>query len=211
VKHAIIVTLLLVVMSPAQQPHAKTPLRFHWSWEESQELTWRQALATSKEITAEERAALVDGLAEQLRASIGTKSNLRALALKTRVKLVDLNGDGRPEVIAQPVGDEVCGATGNCFFWVFEKTASGYRLLLDAKDGDPKPGIQVFTIQPTRSQGFSDLVLGTHDSASERTLYLYRYHDGRYRQTDCYNADWWSTQGGSWHQLKQPEVTPCQR
>jgi hypothetical protein len=58
-------------------------------------------------------------------------ADLSALALKTRVKFIDLNGDGSPEVIAQPVGIEAgCGATGNCPFWVFERTSTGYKAIL---------------------------------------------------------------------------------
>jgi hypothetical protein len=87
-------------------------------------------------------------------------------------------------------------------FWVFEKTATGYSLILGIS------GVQVFTIEPTTTNGFRDIVLGSYGPASERTLLVFRYSNGRYLRGECYDANWWTYEGG-FHKLAEPKVTPC--
>jgi hypothetical protein len=102
-----------------------------------------------------------------------------------------------------------CGATGNCPFWAFQKSGNGFEKILDTRGKDGIGGIEVFTIEADTTNGFHDLVLGAHDSASERTLLLYRYDGKKYRVSGCYLASWVSTENGRWQQLKLPEITPC--
>jgi hypothetical protein len=64
---------------------------------------------------------------------------------KLHKKMIDLNGDGLPEVVAQ--GMIGCGATGNCPFGVLRKAKQGYELIL-------KGEAQTFTIQKSNSNGF---------------------------------------------------------
>jgi hypothetical protein len=142
---------------------------------------------------------------------IGSERELRHVVRETRIKLVDLNNDGIAEVLAQAYGlKEGCGGTGNCSFWVFQKTATGFKKLLDTRGKDGVGGIQLITIETSRTNGFSDLVLATHDSASERTLLVYRYRKGQYRYSECYNASWVSAKEGRWRFLKYPKITRCQ-
>jgi hypothetical protein len=60
-----------------------------------------------------------------------------------------------------------------------------------------------FTIEPVTSFGYHDLLLADHDSASEKSLYLYRFRKGRYRLTACYNYRSWSLV----HRLSHPLIT----
>lgn len=132
-------------------------------------------------------------------------SNAKSKAADTRVRLVDLNGDGVPEVISQASGD-ICSPTGNCPFWVFQKTGAKYRLILE------KWAVQDFTVQPTQTNGYFDLVLGMHGSATEQGLFLYQFRDGRYRKAGCYDANWtYLGKDGEYHDLKQPRITPCKK
>jgi hypothetical protein len=220
VKHAIAIVLLLAVVHPVvvgQNRPRSNPPRFRWSSRDAEELSYKHALTTASDLDGAEKAALGDAVAALLRPfkaelEIGSERELRAVVAKTRVKLIDLNGDGAAEVFAQANDFKAgCGATGNCPFWVFAKSEHSYRLLLDSRGGQAIGGIEVFRVEPTRTNGFSDLVLGTHDSASERTLYVYHYDGRRYRRSECYNANWLSTEGGSWHVLKNPLITVCGR
>ena len=192
-----------------------TQTHFRWSARKAQELSYDQTIAKSTELTSADRESLLKAIAAQIRPfkkdlEISSEHELRAIAAKTRIKLVDLNGDGTPEVLAQ--GNNLkagCGATGNCPFWVFEKTPSGFLKLLDTRNKDGNGGIQLFTISESKSNGFNDLVLATHDSASERSLYVYRFRSGKYQQAECYVASWVSTEHGKWRELKNPEIGPC--
>jgi hypothetical protein len=192
--------LLLAVISHAQNPPIKRTLGFQWNWRDAQYLSGLQMVGTSKDISTEDRALLLNALTPQYK----EYPDPRKRAAETSLKVVDLNGDGVPEVICQPRGVGFCSPTGNCPFWVFQKTSLGYKLVLQ------KGSVQNFTIQPTRTNGYLDLVLGTHGSATEQTLYVYRFRDGRYRRTDCYDADWrYLGKDGEYHDSKEPQITPC--
>jgi len=98
----------------------------------------------------------------------------------------------------------MCSPTGNCPFWVFRKMKAAYRLLLE------KEAIQTFTIQRTQTNGYLDLVLGMHGSATEQGLFVNQFRDGRYRRTACYDASWtYLGNDGENHDLKVPRITPC--
>ena len=56
-------------------------------------------------------------------------------AERTLVNFFDLNGDGVPELVAQPIGPDICGAA-NCPLYVFQKTGTNYRVIL--KKGLPR-------------------------------------------------------------------------
>jgi hypothetical protein len=188
---------MLIVVSAAQQPTAKRTPGFQWNSKESQEA--RDTVRASKGISPAERAMLLNALAARFKGDPNPKSE----AEDTRVRLVDLNGDGVPEVISQASGD-ICSPTGNCPFWAFQKTGTQYRLILE------KGAVQDFTIQPTQTNGYFDLVLGMHGSATEQGLFLYQFRDGRYRRAGCYDANWtYLGKDGEYHNLKQPRITPC--
>jgi hypothetical protein len=200
-KNVLTILLLLVVACAAQKPPAKQTHGFHWDWQKPEDFG-SQTIATSKHISEAERATLLNAVAALLK----DDTEAMKLAAETRVKFVDLNGGGVPEVIGQPVGEHICSPTGNCPFWVFQKTATGYRLIAE------KGAVQTFTIQQTRTNGFFDLVLGMHGSATEQGLYVYRFRDGRYRRTDCYDANWtYLGKDGEVHDLEEPRITPCKK
>lgn len=208
VKNGVFATLLLatlllfVVASAAQKSPEKRTLGFQWNWREAEVATG--PLATAPSISTAERAMLLRALAARFN-GYRTPPNPDERAAQTRIKVIDLNGDGVPEVIAQPVG-EVCSPTGNCPFWAFQKASTGYILIME------KGAAQDFTIQPSRTNGYFDLVLGMHGSATEQGLYVYQFRDGRYRRTGCYDANWtYLGEDGEYHELKEPRITRCRK
>jgi hypothetical protein len=104
---------------------------FQWNWRHGQELSAEQSLRKAK-VTAEQRKAIAGAISDQIRPmmadlDIESETDLLKAALDTRVKLIDLNADGVPEVLAQ--GMVNCGATGNCPFWVLRKGKANYEVL----------------------------------------------------------------------------------
>jgi hypothetical protein len=196
-------TLVLLLIASAVatcQPPAKETHAFRWNWHETQQA--ESTLATNKQISAQEQASLLNALAKQFQRDPDAKKR----AAEARIKLVDLNGDGVPEVIVQAVGDLVCSPTGNCPFFVFQKTASGYKSILQRR------AVQSFTIQPTRTGGYLDLVLGMHGSATEQDLHVYQFRQGKYRLTACCDANWtYLDKNQEVHELTDPLITPCPR
>ena len=200
--------------SPA--PEASTT-HFQWSRHNAQELSRSNTIQSSSEILPDEKAALIEAVAEQIRPytsylQIGSESELYNIAAKTRIELVDLNEDGITEVLAQANDSKAgCGATGNCSFWVFQRSGTTFQKILDSRCKDGVGGIQLFTINPSRMNGFHDIVLADDVSTPESTLRVYRYRDGQYRQTECYKANWISTKDNQLRRLENPELTPCAR
>lgn len=195
---------LLALAQGGASPSAKSG-GFRWDFRKAQELDFKDGLKNNKVLSADQKRALVAAISAQYRPNKGDRdalspSEIREVAVHTRVKLVDLNGDGTSEIVAQPIGDEAgCGATGNCPIWIFEPSGAGYKLLLDGT-------AQTFTVQPGATNGYSDLVLGQHASASEQVLYVYSFRDGRYRRGACYDANWLIFTA---KELKEPRITRC--
>ncbi|WP_263355792.1 hypothetical protein [Acidicapsa ligni] len=207
----VILTSLLIsnpVIGQRKPVHA-----LHWDFHHSQELTGENSIQKAHDLTPTDRAALITFLEAAMRPLMGNSedeiqsaSELRHVAEETRLRLVDLNGDGKPEIILQAMGLKAgCGATGNCSIWVLERTATGYSQLVQGSTFK----VQTFTVQGEQTNGYKDLVLGMHGSASEQTLFLLRYKDGKYYRSGCYDANWEIVSEDSIQQLKAPKITPC--
>jgi hypothetical protein len=202
------------VKGPTAQPEkASANPGFHWNWKDWQELSAEQSLRKAK-IPNKQRNAIARAIADQLRPTclgsepscvigmreITSEAELQQAVLDTRTALIDLNGDGIPEVVAQ--GMVNCGATGNCPFWVFRKAKSGYELLLEGE-------AQTFTIQTSSSNEFRDIVLARHGSYDSGDLAHYVYREGSYHEAGCYDYDWSALEGDKVRELKEPRITPC--
>ncbi len=165
-------------------------------------------LSEIKTISPVERAALIKAISIQLRPgskiwNSSSEKKLLQAVMETRVTLVDLNGDGISEVIAQASDEKSCSPTGNCAFWVFMRSGNGYKLILE------KGAVQTVGICSSRTNGFNDLVLGQHGSASEQTLYIYRFANGRYGKKLCYDVRFERLVGDEVQELEEPDITPC--
>jgi len=120
-----------------------------------------------------------------------------------RVKAVDLGENGAREFVVQDSNDQSCSPTGNCEFWILQQNADKYSVILH------RIATQTFTIQSTLTNGFHDIVLGQHGSATESGLTLYRFDGARYRRVACYDAAWTMIgKDDEVHELKEPRMTP---
>jgi len=158
-------------------------------------------------LSAEQKKELVDAIVGSINANGGAdaeeQKQIKEEAPDSRVRLVDLKGDGVPEVIAEATGNYFCGATGDCFFWVFGRVGDHYQNLLVA------PGVNGFTVQATVTGGFHDLVLTRNESAAQVELLLYTFGEGGYHEKACYEALVARTVGSELVPLKEPVITPC--
>ncbi|HKS83079.1 MAG TPA: hypothetical protein VJR23_16365 [Candidatus Acidoferrales bacterium] len=194
-----LITSVLLFQVPSG---VKPPPAFLWEWKNGQELFAAQSLRNAK-IDDSERTVIAKAIEAQLRpdmADLGIHSEgqLAKAALDTRVKMIDVNGDGTPEVIAQ--GMKGCGVVGNCSLWVFRKVGNHYGLILSGYG-------QTFTIQTESTKGFKDIVVASHSSATDSALTLFRYDGSRYQAAGCYDANWAPLENGIVHQLKEPRIT----
>jgi hypothetical protein len=95
----------------------------------------------------------------------------------------------------------MCGAVGNCPFWLLSEGPSP-KLLLKAI------GIQSFAVQKNRRRTRFDLVLGSHDSGMKTDLQRFHFDGARYQRIDCANIEW---DDESLNRLDPPRITvgPC--
>ena len=162
-------------------------------------------VSEAKNLSADLKPALVRAIEAHLRPQmadleIANEKELRKIAEQSRFELVDLNADGVSEVVVQPIGLKAgCGATGNCPFWVFALGGGKYRLILGTSG-------QMYRVESHGSNGYSDISVADHDSATEKTIYQFRFLRGQYKKIACYQA-WWSTTDG--RLLERPIVNSC--
>lgn len=188
---------LMVAAASGQNPAALEPngSHFYWSIRKAHFIAYERTIQKSLDLNSAEKSALTGRISSLIRPfmkenEIESEAELRKIAANTRVELMDLDGDGVPEIVAQANDTRAgCGAAGNCPFWIFKKTSEGYKLILDTRDKDGIGGAELITIEDTLTNGFRDLVLAAHDSASEETLIVLRYRNGMYRETACYDAN----------------------
>lgn len=149
---------------------------------------------------------VLDGDTEDMSGPM-TAKRIQRFVESVRVEVVDLKGDGTREVLAQAPWIPLCGATGNCSFWVFEFANGRMRVILD--NGKFGNGFEKVIVRPWYTNGYKDIVLGAHDSASERSLAVYQYRYGKYRVSACYET---TMIGDNGQFLDQPAVysSKCQ-
>jgi len=124
------------------------------------------------------------------------------MAKRLVAESVDLNRDGRPELIVHGIND-ICGPYW-CANRIYRKTRAGYQLLLDAGD------IQDFELQKTFTNEHRDVIAASHGSAFDSGLELYKYDGKRYRLKACFERHYNNHEDsqGRLYVSKRPKITP---
>jgi hypothetical protein len=120
---------------------------------------------------------------------------------RIRVRRVSLTPKGDSGLVVQGSGVCMCGAVGNCPFWVIDEQPHPNALLHAV-------GVQSFAIQKSSSADHFDLVLGSHDSAIAIYLQRFKFDGTRYRPSSCASLEWSDPVGNALH---PPRITnqPC--
>ena len=153
---------------------------------------------------ASERRRLLAAITDELSDNEFESEEARKKAPSdARIKYVALDSDGKSEVIVQAGDSTSCSPTGNCAFWILRWRGNSYFPLLRAE-------AQTFTLQPSHTHGFLDIVLTRHGSAFESEVKVYRFDGESYQEGECYTAEWEKLGAdGEFRKLKEPKLTPC--
>jgi hypothetical protein len=209
-KSCVLVSLLMILfpfVAAQNTPRLETPpIHFRWSERQAHELDDDHTIRNSTALTPPEKKSITDAIIQTLKREDDedmTATERIRLASETRVEFVDLDGDGLPEVIAQADGLGPCGGTGNCVFWIFKLTPSGTKVLLDSTlTGGTR--FELVTVRPWTTNGYRDIVLASHSSATARNITWFRFADGKYRPSACYYLSWIGDAG---RPIKSPDIS----
>jgi len=176
--------------------------RFAWDWHKVE--SPRETLSQVP-LSEGERIALTAALSAEFNTPISNLFSAADEGADIGIKLLDLNGDHTPEIIAQARGEFWCGATGNCPLLVFRKSGKIYESMLPTGEYYEYQG---FTVMQQRSGGYRNLIFNQHESSTRQAVLVYKYRDGKYRPADCYEASW-AVIGDEDAIAKEPRMTPC--
>jgi hypothetical protein len=203
------ILLVLLCSSAHLMGQQRSLVSLNWDNPKFRELDYSHTLSKAKNFSESSKSALIAAIAARLSPKmaefeIANEQELHKISERSRFELVDLNKDGRAEIIVQPVGLKAgCGATGNCPLWIFAASPKAYRLLAEIE------GVQMYRAEDSGNQGYADVAFASHDSASEKHIYIYRYSNGTYRSVACYDAWWTEARVGTWKPSSRPSITPC--
>jgi hypothetical protein len=94
-------------------------------------------------------------------------------------KNVDLNNDGKKEIIIRGIeGSWMCGGTGNCGEWIFEKIGKDYRQLLNAS-------ALSLNVKKEKTRNYNDIFTKYHMSAGETYETTYKFNGNKYVESNC--------------------------
>lgn len=115
-------------------------------------------------------------------------------------KVVDLNGDGRAEIIVHQKAN--CPASGNCMFWIFQKgKENDYQAILNADM------IQSFALKQTKTNGYADIKLQTQNNATSHYFQLFKFGGEKYAAQKCWWEDYtYQDKKGNSHDLRKPRI-----
>ncbi len=108
-----------------------------------------------------------------------------------------LNLGGISAVAVQSTGGELCGATGNCSFWIVDLLHR--RVLLRAES------VEAFATDKVRPHIMPELVTATHESAASQERIRWIFVSGHYEPQSCATVDSADASGTT---LSQPKITP---
>jgi hypothetical protein len=116
-----------------------------------------------------------------------------------RVEKIDLNNDGRRELIVQTG----CSVVGNCSTSIFRKTKNRYELLLNDE-------AQVVTTGGKGAYGYLDVVFKVHDSAYRSTISTYKFDGQQYHLEGCLYREYsFIDRNGNLRIRKLPRISKC--
>lgn len=105
-------------------------------------------------------------------------------------------------VIAQGRTPCLCSG-GNCSFWIFQKTSTGFEVLLDDF------GVQDFHFKSSSTMGYPDLVISTHNVPFNFKLGVFRFDGTGYGLQECWDRSFatWDKHGEVVQVSKQARIT----
>lgn len=169
-----------------------------WVLPKPQELTEADAIGRGSVQLSGDETALLKNLTRKIISVCiddpgpGDPHTAAGMFNRIMVRRVSLTPEGDLGVVAQGFGVCMCGAVGNCPFWLIGETAHPTALMHAV-------GIQTFAFQKSLTADHFDLVLGSHDSAMLTFLQRFQFDGTKYRRKACASIEWSDSAGNALH------------
>lgn len=187
----LIATLLLTVLSAqAGASHASEPAAWPLT-------TLHEASTPLERFPAAERSVALSLLKPDLGPLVQGESSEQLNQVMRGFRAERLTLAGNPALIVQPSGNELCGGTGNCSFWIVDLRHR--RVVLNAV------GIQSFAVHATRPGGVPEIITSSHASTYEQERVRWQFQGSSYQRESCATVDTASDDGQPY---PTPKVTP---
>lgn len=175
-----------------------------WVLPELQELTEADAIGRGSAQLSSDETALLKNLTHKIIAVCiadpgpGDAHTAAGTFRRMRVRRVSLTPQGDAGLVMQGFGSCMCGAVGNCPFWIIGEQPHPRALMHTI-------GIQTFAFQKSLTSSHFDLVLGRHDSAMATELHRFKFDGTNYKRNGCAFLEWADEVA---RHLKPPRITP---
>jgi hypothetical protein len=93
---------------------------------------------------------------------------------------MDLNNDGKMELILKQSEENTFCRGHNCPIWIFDKKGKNYQLLLNDSIGNYD-----LVVLKNRTNTYQDLLITAHGSAIEHELKVYKFSGAKYHIKKC--------------------------
>ena len=116
------------------------------------------------------------------------------------VQKLDLNNDGQKEFVLWGKNSNLCGGTGNCTLWIYERKNGRYKKLLQSVAYNDET--KWFEVKKAESNGYRNLLLKTHYSGYETVYEFYKFNGSKYVENKCLFYEYMVN-------IKEPFVMTC--
>jgi hypothetical protein len=107
---------------------------------------------------------------------------------------------GSPALVVQPSGNALCGATGNCSFWIVDLRHR--RVVLNSV------GIQSFAVTGARPGGMPEIITSSHASTYEQERIRWQFQGSSYQRESCATVNT-ATDDGQPYPTPKATLHPC--
>ena len=186
-------SILFLLASALAQVKIDSREPYKWSWKLSRGWPAQPSLKTAQLSRTERDAIFKASFAafvsdKNWSQYISPGSEWRRAIWEARIKLIDLDGDGTPEVLLMGSGLESSG-DGNSSFRILKKQGTHYKVILDTI-------AEQVTLDTRFDPKHPIVALYGHNSASDGTLELYRIgSDGHLHNLAKYLVTWPASSG----------------
>jgi hypothetical protein len=189
---------------------------FYWSPKNATEIDVGQTLAASKDFSSKQKAEIARIVREQIISEYTThdgkyrrtladfEQTFRDIPSFMRVAQIDVDGDGEKEVVIQSLGEETCGAVGNCFVLVLKPDGKSYDVMLTS-------GGESFEVRRPKAGASAQIVTAGHDSASEKTLEVFELCGREFKRIAVYGYESVDHSTAEIEEFRSPKITLMKR